>query len=99
RDDLVTVVRTCALPICRPVRAAPSGNVLEAGDGTAGEYRAHDHHAMAGLVENRQLATTSGKRRTRLTSRRSHVRALHRPSARARSEEHTSELQSPDQLV
>src|SRR5258708_30720418 len=75
RDDLVTGVQTCALPISwKPISRATTGSVSA---------------AIASSSTTRSMAPSG-------------LRTFRGPiyqTAQVRSEEHTSELQSPDHLV
>src|SRR5258708_12384835 len=85
RDDLVTGVQTCALPISSPRRCAP-----RASRRTTGRESWKPSARNAGVMK---------RCRSRRVSMASHRNAPRPASLHHRSEEHTSELQSPDHLV
>src|SRR5258708_10022910 len=91
RDDLVTGVQTCALPICRDPGAAQANlagrlavvrQILVVGIEDADVHAGQDQALLALEIPPLVLS-----------------QALPQRGLEARSEEHTSELQSPDHLV
>src|SRR5207244_6807028 len=97
RDDLVTGVQTCALPICEGeagARPEPSGESRS--DFGRGQLARNERARTAGGRSRRD----SGEERERTgPDADTGEDVLSGAGREPRSEEHTSELQSPDQLV
>src|SRR5207244_9514897 len=93
RDDLVTGVQTCALPISATARAAArcqTNGSRQTGFGLRRDLAA---------PRDPGLAAAPRGARTRLDRLRQGRTDFCHGQAVGRSEEHTSELQSPDHLV
>src|SRR5207244_7009183 len=94
RDDLVTGVQTCALPISAAFQKCHQGD-RQRGSPALRRRELHDAHRSAyrstvNSPANKELAAAATEREEK---RRNHE------NRQERSEEHTSELQSPDHLV
>src|SRR5207244_8285260 len=99
RDDLVTGVQTCALPIycARKAAAAELPSGVKATTPASKTAAAIAPPAMRhGVRTDLRPARCCGRALRRHSSR---SRAAATSAASGRSEEHTSELQSPDHLV
>src|SRR5207244_7692906 len=99
RDDLVTAVQTCALPISEPVMMLKC-HCRDCQQITGGGF------APAAVFPAKAFRLTKGKLRYHFTP--SLAGGMHKRGfcaecgsrlTGARSEEHTSELQSPDHIV
>src|SRR5207244_7395631 len=99
RDDLVTGVQTCALPIFKlNLPTVPIHDLNIHNDDVIVATHGRSFWVLDDITPLRQIDANSANAEMILYKPQAGLR-LHLPDAIERSEEHTSELQSPDHLV